>query len=379
MNEFLVQYAFIIVPIIKVAILVFVVLTLDAYLTLLERKVIAHIQARWGPHRTGPHGLLQPLADGIKFILKEDPMPDGVDKMAYFFAPFLTLMLALSSLAVIPFGPDITIFGYTTNFGIADVNISLLALFAITALSVYGVALAGWGSNSKYSLLGGLRSSAQMISYELSLTLSVVGVLLIAGDLSLKHIVEQQLNGNLRIPRLEYHRLQQGWRGLYADHRLHLFLHLRDRGDESRAVRLAGSGIGTGCGIPHGIRFDEIRDVFHRRIHGDDCGLFLGHDSFFRRLAVSLPCFVDGGALLSVGDSDTSGNLGDFRWHPLRDDLRPHPPAWRWRCAGGHRHSARRFPSGKRTDPGAVLVFPEAVCLSVLLYLDARDAATLPV
>ena len=197
MNEFLAQYAFLIVPIIKIAILVFVVLTLDAYLTLLERKVIAHIQARWGPHRVGPHGLLQPLADGIKFILKEDPMPDGVDKMAYFFAPFLTLMLALSSLAVIPFGPDITIFGYTTNFGIADVNISLLALFAITALSVYGVALAGWGSNNKYSLLGGLRSSAQMISYELSLTLSVVGVLLIAGDLSLKHIVEQQLNGNL--------------------------------------------------------------------------------------------------------------------------------------------------------------------------------------
>jgi len=101
-------------------------------------------------------------------------------------------MLALTSLAIIPFGPDITIFGYTTNFGIADVNISLLVLFAITALGVYGIALAGWGSNNKYSLLGGLRSSAQMISYELALTLSVVGVLLIAGDLSLKHIVEKQ-------------------------------------------------------------------------------------------------------------------------------------------------------------------------------------------
>jgi NADH-quinone oxidoreductase subunit H len=191
-SEILAKYGFLIVPIVKVAILVFVVLTLDAYLTWLERKVIAHIQARWGPHRVGPHGLLQPLADGIKFILKEDPMPAGVDKKAYFFAPFLTLMLALTSLAVIPFGPDITIFGYTTNFGIADVNISLLVLFAITALGVYGIALAGWGSNSKYSLLGGLRSSAQMISYELALTLSVVGVLLIAGDLSLKHIVEKQ-------------------------------------------------------------------------------------------------------------------------------------------------------------------------------------------
>jgi NADH-quinone oxidoreductase subunit H len=191
-SEILAKYGFLIVPIVKVVILVFVVLTLDAYLTWLERKVIAHIQARWGPHRVGPHGLLQPLADGIKFILKEDPMPTGVDKKAYFFAPFLTLMLALTSLAVIPFGPDITIFGYTTNFGIADVNISLLVLFAITALGVYGIALAGWGSNSKYSLLGGLRSSAQMISYELALTLSVVGVLLIAGDLSLKHIVEKQ-------------------------------------------------------------------------------------------------------------------------------------------------------------------------------------------
>ena len=192
MSEILAKYGFLIVPIVKVAILVLVVLTLDAYLTWLERKVIAHIQARWGPHRVGPHGLLQPLADGIKFILKEDPMPSGVDKTAYFLAPFLTLMLAMTSLAVIPFGPDITIFGYTTNFGIADVNISLLVLFAITALGVYGFALAGWGSNNKYSLLGGLRSSAQMISYELALTLSVVGVLLIAGDLSLKHIVEKQ-------------------------------------------------------------------------------------------------------------------------------------------------------------------------------------------
>jgi len=191
-SEILAKYGFLIVPIIKIAILVFVVLTLDAYLTWLERKVIAHIQARWGPYRVGPHGLLQPLADGIKFILKEDPMPAGVDKMAYFFAPFLTLMLALTSLAIIPFGPDITIFGYTTNFGIADVNISLLVLFAITALGVYGIALAGWGSNNKYSLLGGLRSSAQMVSYELALTLSVVGVLLIAGDFSLKHIVEKQ-------------------------------------------------------------------------------------------------------------------------------------------------------------------------------------------
>jgi NADH-quinone oxidoreductase subunit H len=192
-NEFLTQYAYLIVPIIKIAILVFVVLTVDAYLTWLERKVIAHIQSRWGPHRVGPHGLLQPLADGVKFIFKEDPIPANVDKIAYFVAPFITLMLALTSLSVIPFGPQkFTLWGYESTVGIADVNISLLVLFAITALGVYGIALAGWGSNSKYSLLGGLRSSAQMISYELSLTLSVVGVLLIAGDFSLRNIVDQQ-------------------------------------------------------------------------------------------------------------------------------------------------------------------------------------------
>jgi NADH-quinone oxidoreductase subunit H len=192
-NEFLTEYAFLIVPIVKIAILVLIVLTVDAYLTWLERKVIAHIQARWGPHRVGPHGLLQPLADGVKFIFKEDPMPANVDKEAYFIAPFITLLLALTSMAVIPFGPQrFTVFGYRTSLAIADVNISLLVLFAITALGVYGVALAGWASNSKYSLLGGLRSSAQMISYELALTLSVVGVLLIAGDFSLRTIVDKQ-------------------------------------------------------------------------------------------------------------------------------------------------------------------------------------------
>jgi NADH-quinone oxidoreductase subunit H len=197
-SDFLTHYAFLIVPIVKIAILVFIVLTVDAYLTWLERKVIARIQSRWGPYRVGPHGLLQPLADGVKFIFKEDPMPASVDKAAYFIAPFITLMLALTSLAVIPFGPQhFTVFGYETHVGIADVNISLLVLFAITALGVYGVALAGWASNNKYSLLGGLRSSAQMISYELALTLSVVGVLLIAGDFSLRNIVDHQQNGNL--------------------------------------------------------------------------------------------------------------------------------------------------------------------------------------
>jgi NADH-quinone oxidoreductase subunit H len=197
-SAFLTQYAFLIIPIIKIALLVFIVLTVDAYLTWLERKVIAHIQARWGPHRVGPHGLLQPLADGVKFVFKEDPIPAHVDKVAYFLAPFITLMLALTALAVIPFGPQrFTLFGYESGISVAEVDIGLLVLFAITALAVYGVALAGWASNSKYSLLGGLRSSAQMISYELALTLSVVGVLLIAGSFSLRDIIDGQANGNL--------------------------------------------------------------------------------------------------------------------------------------------------------------------------------------
>lgn len=198
--SFLTEYAFIIIPIIKVAILAFIVLTVDAYLTWLERKVIAHIQARWGPHRVGPHGLMQPLADGLKFIFKEDPLPSHVDKTTYFLAPFLALTLSLTALSVIPFGPQMfTLLGYQSGIGVAEVNISLLVLFAITALAVYGVALAGWSSNSKYSLLGGLRSSAQMISYELALTLSVVGVLLIAGTFSLRDIIQQQDNGRLGI------------------------------------------------------------------------------------------------------------------------------------------------------------------------------------
>jgi len=170
------------ITIAKILLLLFIVLTVNAYLTWFERKVVAHIQSRWGPHRVGPHGLLQPLADGLKFLFKEDPTPAGVDKFVYYLAPLLALALALTSIAIIPFGPDpIHLFGHDIYLGIApvDLNIGILALFAITALGVYGVALAGWSSNSKYPLLGGLRSSAQMVSYELALTLSVVGVLLV--------------------------------------------------------------------------------------------------------------------------------------------------------------------------------------------------------
>jgi len=192
-KDFLAQHAEILITLAKIAILLFVVLTVNAYLTWFERKVVAHIQSRWGPHRVGPHGLLQPLADGLKFLFKEDPTPAGADKFVYYLAPLLALALALTSIAVIPFGPNPIHFrGHDIYLGIVDLNIGILALFAITALGVYGVALAGWSSNSKYPLLGGLRSSAQMVSYELALTMSVVGVLLMAGTFSLREIIDSQ-------------------------------------------------------------------------------------------------------------------------------------------------------------------------------------------
>jgi NADH-quinone oxidoreductase subunit H len=193
--EFLNAHAELIITIIKIALLLFIVLTANAYLTWFERKVVAHIQSRWGPHRVGPHGLLQPAADGLKFLFKEDPTPAHVDKVVYYLAPLLALALALTSLAVIPFGPaPFYVFGHAVYLSITppDLNIGLLVLFAITALSVYGVALAGWSSNSKYPLLGGLRSSAQMVSYELALTLSVVGVLLMANSFNLSDIIRAQ-------------------------------------------------------------------------------------------------------------------------------------------------------------------------------------------
>ena len=194
-TAFLTEHGFWVLTLIKIALLLFIVLTVNAYLTWFERKVVALMQSRVGPHRVGPHGLLQPAADGLKFLFKEDAMPGGVDKLVYLLAPFLALTLSLASLSVIPFGPKplpFSFFGHQIDLWITNPDIGLLVLFAITALGVYGVALAGWASNSKYPLLGGLRSSAQMVSYELAMTMSVVGVLLMANSFSLTDIISQQ-------------------------------------------------------------------------------------------------------------------------------------------------------------------------------------------
>jgi NADH-quinone oxidoreductase subunit H len=167
-------------------------MTTVAYAVWLERKVVARIQSRWGPYLVGPHGLLQPVADGLKIFFKEDFVPSEVDRVVFWLAPFLAFSLALLSIAVIPFGESITIAGETIRFQIADLNVGLLFILAVTSLGVYGVALAGWSSNSKYPLLGGLRSSAQMISYELSLGLGLMGVVMLTSTLSLREIVEGQ-------------------------------------------------------------------------------------------------------------------------------------------------------------------------------------------
>jgi NADH-quinone oxidoreductase subunit H len=183
---------FFLLSIIKAAVLAAVLLTTLAYLQWVERKVIAHIQVRLGPSRVGPHGLMQPLADVIKLITKEDLVPPHVNKFLYLFAPFFAIVMALLSVSVIPFGSTVTIFGQTTSLQMTDLNIGVLFILAISSMSVYGIALAGWASNNKYSLLGGLRSSAQMISYELPLSLAIAAPLLVCNTLSLQKLVECQ-------------------------------------------------------------------------------------------------------------------------------------------------------------------------------------------
>jgi len=183
---------FFLLSLIKAVVVAFVLLTTLAYLQWVERKVIAHIQVRLGPSRVGPHGLLQPLADVIKLITKEDLLPPYVNKFLYLAAPFFAVTMALLSISVIPFGAEIHVFGTSTWMQLADLNFGILFVLAISSMGVYGIALAGWASNNKYSLLGGLRSSAQMISYELPLSMAVAAPLLLANTLSLRQLVERQ-------------------------------------------------------------------------------------------------------------------------------------------------------------------------------------------
>lgn len=178
----------------KMAVVLGVLLFLAAYLVWAERKLLARFQVRYGPNRAGKFGLLQPIADGIKMITKEDLVPDGADRFIFLLAPAVVASTALLMFAVVPFGEEITLFGQNIPMVISDLNVGLLFVFALSSLGVYGVALGGWASNSKYSLLGGIRGAAQMISYELSLGLSLIPIVMIAGSLSLVDIVKAQQN-----------------------------------------------------------------------------------------------------------------------------------------------------------------------------------------
>src|ERR1044071_5105371 len=205
------DYAFLISSLIKIAALLAVVLGIMNYAVYAERRISALIQDRLGPNRVGPAGLFQPIADAAKFLLKEDFTPAHVNTFYYWLAPCLAMIPAITTLAVVPFGS--TLFGIPMV--IADINVGVLFVFAIASLGVYGIVIAGWSSNSKYSFLRGVRSTSQMISYELSLGLAVVPVFLLVGQLKLTEVVRYQIDQGWMIAPFVGH-WSDGWKWLLA-------------------------------------------------------------------------------------------------------------------------------------------------------------------
>ena len=241
------------IHLIKIACVIGVMLGIVAYTVLAERKICAWMQDRIGPNRVGPFGLLQPIADGLKFVFKEDVLPHHVNKVYFTLAPMIAMIPALITIAVVPWGSQLVIpsISYDPIPGvIADLNVGILFVFAIASLGVYGIVLAGWASNSKYPFLGGIRSSAQMISYEVCLGLSVVPVFMQVGSLNLMKVVEYQA--------------QHTW--LCLTQPLSFFIFLVSAFAETNRLPfdLPGSGTGTGWRVPHRVQFHEIRDVFPR-------------------------------------------------------------------------------------------------------------------
>jgi len=179
--------------VIKSAVIIMIILGGFAYLTLFERRVLARMQTRIGPNRAGPWGLLQPVADGIKLIFNEELIPAQADKVLFLLAPVITVVPALIILAVIPLGPEVTLFGRNYYLGLAsNVNVGVLYILAVASIAVYGIVIAGWASGNKYALMGGVRSTAQMVSYELALALAFVGPIMLASSMSVDAIIEGQ-------------------------------------------------------------------------------------------------------------------------------------------------------------------------------------------
>jgi len=183
----------VVIPLVQIGVLLGILGLATGYIVLAERKVLAFIQSRLGPMRVGPHGLLQPIADTVKLIFKEDLIPGSADKLLYVVSPIIVVAAAFTTLALIPFGQGITLLGYHIPGVIADVNVGILLILGISGLTTYGIILGGWSSNSKYPLLGAMRAAAQMVSYEIALTFAVLAGLMMAGTLSMVGIVEAQL------------------------------------------------------------------------------------------------------------------------------------------------------------------------------------------
>ena len=191
--------SFILYKIILASVILLISLVVAMYSTLIERKMAGFFQDRLGPSRAGPWGLLQPLADGVKLFFKEEFIPGSADKFLYILGPSLTMLIALLTSAVIPWGPDIMINGKTYALQVADINIGILYVFAVVSIGVYGIMIGGWASNNKYALLGSVRASSQMISYELAMSLSIISIVMLSGSLSMKEIVAQQQGFNWNI------------------------------------------------------------------------------------------------------------------------------------------------------------------------------------
>ena len=266
-------------------------MTALAYLTWFERKVVAHIQSRWGPYYVGAHGLLQPLADGLKFLFKEDVTPPASDKSRLHARAVSRAFACAHGHRADSVRPAERSRSSASRFSSSRISISDCCSFSPSRrMGVYGVALAGWSSNSKYPLLGGLRSSAQMISYEVSLTISVVGVLLLAGTLNFNEIID---GAERLLPALH-----PALARVPADYRIPLLSHRRHRRNQPHPVRSARSRNRTCRRLPHRIFELQVRHVLHGRIREHDHRLLPRHDSLPRRLALAVSRYAGRGSFI---------------------------------------------------------------------------------